>query len=464
MHMRVNCARWTWIAGSFAFIGCVALSQSASAGYPPRFLVTRLEPLPGGHMLAVSLNDHGEVTGHSGAVSNYHAFVWSQTTGTENIDTLRFDLSVGMKINNVREVAGVGTHFHNQQPISTVFRYRASTGMEDLGSLGGRFGEVIDMNDSGIVIGNWESSPGEPWHGFVYTDQHGFVELGGQHGEGSHVTDVNNVGEVTGYFYTRYYRESWGFLWVDGVMQPLGSLGGQETRPYYLNEQTVIVGDSSTASGALHAFVVEPGGAMIDLHTLPYAESSTATWITDGGHVYGTWSSASVEAGGFYWDAARGTLDMDLPANLASLKIPSANLHGEAIGHGTVQSSQDTYAFYYAPEVGLHQLGGLLVNHPGFPLTPADINDAGQVIATGWEEPYGTRQVAVLLTPVAPGDLNCDGTIDNQDIDSFVLALTDPAAYATQHPTCAAYLADINEDGSVDNEDIDPFLALLSRP
>jgi hypothetical protein len=60
------------------------------------------------------------------------------------------------------------------------------------------------------------------------------------------------------------------------------------------------------------------------------------------------------------------------------------------------------------------------------------------------------------------GDLNCDGAIDAFDIDPFVLALTDPVAYATAYPACYLNLADCNGDGKVDAFDIDPFVALLT--
>lgn len=60
-----------------------------------------------------------------------------------------------------------------------------------------------------------------------------------------------------------------------------------------------------------------------------------------------------------------------------------------------------------------------------------------------------------------PGDLNCDGLINNFDISPFVLALTDPAAYALRYPNCDRMLADVNGDGAVNNFDISDFVALL---
>jgi hypothetical protein len=60
------------------------------------------------------------------------------------------------------------------------------------------------------------------------------------------------------------------------------------------------------------------------------------------------------------------------------------------------------------------------------------------------------------------GDLNCDGTIGFGDINAFVLALSDPAAYVQHYPDCDIRGADINADGSVDFGDINPFVSLLS--
>jgi hypothetical protein len=60
------------------------------------------------------------------------------------------------------------------------------------------------------------------------------------------------------------------------------------------------------------------------------------------------------------------------------------------------------------------------------------------------------------------GDLNCDGAINTFDIDPFVLALTDPAAYAEAFGGCDVLNADINQDGVVNTFDIDPFVLLLT--
>ena len=69
---------------------------------------------------------------------------------------------------------------------------------------------------------------------------------------------------------------------------------------------------------------------------------------------------------------------------------------------------------------------------------------------------------APFEAPPAPGDLNCDGMINAFDIDPFVLALTDPDAYAAAYPDCDSSLADVNGDGAVNAFDIDSFVAVLT--
>lgn len=81
---------------------------------------------------------------------------------------------------------------------------------------------------------------------------------------------------------------------------------------------------------------------------------------------------------------------------------------------------------------------------------------------TGGREVY---QACMLPWPFKPvdqrGDLNCDGKVDFDDIDPFVLALAGQYVYSTQYPNCRWLNADINEDGTVNFDDIDPFVALL---
>jgi hypothetical protein len=72
-----------------------------------------------------------------------------------------------------------------------------------------------------------------------------------------------------------------------------------------------------------------------------------------------------------------------------------------------------------------------------------------------------TYQFTITLPRVA-GDVNCDGAVNNFDIDPFVLVLTDVEAYRLAYPLCPESSADVNSDGAVNNFDIDAFVDLLT--
>ncbi|MEW6250340.1 MAG: M14 family metallopeptidase [Planctomycetota bacterium] len=59
------------------------------------------------------------------------------------------------------------------------------------------------------------------------------------------------------------------------------------------------------------------------------------------------------------------------------------------------------------------------------------------------------------------GDLNCDDYVNFDDINPFVLALSDPAGYAQAYPDCPLLKRDINGDGVCNFDDINPFVAIL---
>lgn len=82
-------------------------------------------------------------------------------------------------------------------------------------------------------------------------------------------------------------------------------------------------------------------------------------------------------------------------------------------------------------------------------------NDCGEIASV----------VATLTVTGCPalGDLNCDSRVNNFDIDAFVLALSDPAAFATIYPDCDAGSADANSDGLINNFDINQFITCLAN-
>lgn len=89
----------------------------------------------------------------------------------------------------------------------------------------------------------------------------------------------------------------------------------------------------------------------------------------------------------------------------------------------------------------------------------------GVVAAPGVVVPIEPDAVRLVFAPCPlAGDMNCDGVVTVGDISGFVLALTNPAAYATTYPACDIVAADANADGVISVGDIAEFVALLVGP
>jgi hypothetical protein len=68
--------------------------------------------------------------------------------------------------------------------------------------------------------------------------------------------------------------------------------------------------------------------------------------------------------------------------------------------------------------------------------------------------------------PACIGDLNCDGIVDFGDINSFVLYLSNNAAWANTYAGCNPLNGDINCDGVYGPSafgDINPFVSLITQ-
>ncbi|MEW6251579.1 MAG: hypothetical protein AB1716_13100, partial [Planctomycetota bacterium] len=68
----------------------------------------------------------------------------------------------------------------------------------------------------------------------------------------------------------------------------------------------------------------------------------------------------------------------------------------------------------------------------------------------------------VTPTQRCRGDCNCDGNVDFGDINPFVLALSNFAAWQNQYPGCPVENPDLDASGQINFNDINPFVACLS--
>ncbi|MEM9345538.1 MAG: choice-of-anchor tandem repeat NxxGxxAF-containing protein [Planctomycetota bacterium] len=142
---------------------------------------------------------------------------------------------------------------------------------------------------------------------------------------------------------------------------------------------------------------------------------------------------------------------------------------------GTTGGTDDDQAIYfYDPDDGITEIiqkGDALLGSTitGFSIALMEsnqrsgLNESGQV-AYGFTLADGRSGIA-LWSPFLIGDLNDDGSLDNLDIDPFVMALIDAEGYAAAYPyRNPDLIGDFNRDGVLNNLDIYGLVSALDSP
>lgn len=88
---------------------------------------------------------------------------------------------------------------------------------------------------------------------------------------------------------------------------------------------------------------------------------------------------------------------------------------------------------------------------------------SGDIFLTGGSTylESGLDIVVVRYSELRYGDMDCNGVVDFDDIDGFVLALIDGETYREAYPDCRAENGDIDGNGNVNFDDIDGFIDCL---
>src|SRR3981081_1770205 len=112
-------------------------------------------------------------------------------------------------------------------------------------------------------------------HAFLWSRTSGMQDLGSLGGS-SYALALNSSGEVVGYFVTTL-GDLRAFLWTaNGSMQDIGTLGGANSVAFGINDAGEVSGWAVTTSGQVHSFVWMATGGMKDIGTLG-GSSSEAT-------------------------------------------------------------------------------------------------------------------------------------------------------------------------------------------
>lgn len=131
-------------------------------------------------------------------------------------------------------------------------------------------------------------------------------------------------------------------------------------------------------------------------------------------------------------------------------ELPIETLNQTFAGQTVVLGITVTYSMTFSGGIDVN--GYEYFNLTNVVLTPATL--VGSLTFT-------SGSATLTRIPAIPADMNYDGLVDNGDIDSFTLALLDPAAYTTQFGYDPIYAGDVNRDFAFDNGDIDGFVSCL---
>jgi uncharacterized membrane protein len=336
----------------------------------------------------------------------------------------------------------------------------------DLGNLGGPRIYVLDINDSGQVVGCGDTnfvSDGRVWKAFV-ANQNGIQPLFTGDDSRSSANAINKQGVIAGYKNGKAFLLgsdnafkdlgvvagdplSWG-IGINNASKPvgygasegvyergvlweivdtqgnygktdLGNLGGSLTRAASINDSDQIVGNTTDVRGSSRAFRWQRDGngkgVMKDLGALPGFSDSAANRINNKGEVIGY----SLKYDSYGNPIVHASLwKNDIPIDLESLNSNYSVSYGIndatiVVGMRLVGEGVES-AFIWDATNQMRDLNSLVPPKSGWILAAAyAINNKGQIVGYGYKDGSANAS-AFLLTPPpidepdGPFDLSID--------------------------------------------------------
>jgi probable HAF family extracellular repeat protein len=400
----LSCRRLLSRRGVFATVSAaVILAGRGGAAGQCQYEVVQLDypidcSIAGVITIATGLNNHGAVVGR------YKCAIWNTVLGflwtpEEGYKTLPLPPDVNsMRADGINDAGAIVGSYSLPGGGSRAFVYQDGQYTELLPPPGSNYIRAYAVDNEGMVAGahSLGANPSQP-SAYVWTAQEGFTYLGVMNGPYSKAGYIGPAGHVTGWTGNNIYKQ--GFVWHQGQLMILPPIpGGATSGAGAITADGLLVGSGRTKPSGPDVITVgflwRDGGFLRFIDPLPGYDTSGAGYINGARQVTGLSVSLANpdDRRGFLWQ------------------------------HGVT-----------------HDLNALVPPGTSWIERAGDINEHGQIIATG----FGGH--SFLLTPGGrpPGDLDIDCAVGVTDFLRLLAEWGQPDSPA-----------DINKDGTVDGLDL----------
>jgi probable HAF family extracellular repeat protein len=297
----------------------------------------------------------------------------------------------------------------------------------DLGTFGGNWSLATTLNNAGQVVGFATNAIPDPFSLFIggtqtraFLWQNGVLrDLGTLGGPDAAAHYVNQHGQVAGVSYTNSTpNPTTGiptldpFLWQNGKMIDLGTLGGTFAGDYgpdgsdgslIVNDRGQVIGISTLAGDQTYHPFLWDRGTLKDLGTLG-GNNGTAVWLTDTGEVIGQADlPGSTIHHAFLW---RNGVMTDLGTLGTNSIAFMMNSKGQIVGRSRVNQGS-VHAFLWEDGGPMVDLNTLVPPNSVVLFEADNINERGEIVAVGLPDGCDNPDVCgqiVLLVPCNADD------------------------------------------------------------
>lgn len=253
---------------------------------------------------------------------------------------------------------------------------------------GATFTRVFGVNDHNQAVGDDLVSTRPAGHqvqGFLYSD--GVLTDISVNGNRTLARDINNPGQIVGWFRDADTGINHGFLYSAGAYQTLDYPGAAETFATGINDRGDIVGFYADSNAAEHGFLLSTG--VYSTFDAPTAIDTAAGDINNGGLIVGSYDTGDLDtAHGFR--VKNGVITrVDLPG---AINTGPSGVNDRGDTCGLFDDSATRHGFVLTASGSL-----TVINFPGSTATIASRINAQRVIGGNYRDADGVQHGYIAI-------------------------------------------------------------------